>query len=209
MLPLFPLGTVVFPGEHLNLHIFEPRYRQLVHDCETELTNFGISAFLDNQIKEYGTEIELVEVTNRYPDGKLDVKTKGRRLYKMSDFKNPMRGKLYAGAKVEYMELAEDDATLSEKILLVEQIYKLYEILNVRADISAEVEFLSFKIGHKVGLSIQQEYQLLTLPSESARLDFMLDHLTRSIPILKGAEDTKAKIQMNGHFRNYDPLDFK
>ncbi|MFT5618683.1 MAG: Lon protease-like protein [Arenicella sp.] len=209
MLPLFPLGTIVFPGENLNLHIFEPRYRQLIHDCETEFVNFGISAFLDNQIKEYGTEIELMEITNRYPDGKLDVKTKGKRLYKMSDFKNPMRGKLYAGAKVEYIELEEDDAIFSERILLVEQIYKLYEILNVQADISAELEFLSFKVGHKVGLSIQQEYQLLTLSSESARINFILDHLTRSIPILKGAEDTKSKIQMNGHFRNYDPLDFK
>ena len=207
MFPLFPLSSVVFPDESLNLHIFEPRYRQLIHDCQTEGITFGIPAFLDNQVKDYGTEIELLEVVNQYSDGRMDIRTKGKRLFSIQKFSKQMPQKLYAGGEVTFHEV-HDESTLSERILLVENILRLYEILNVKMDVSAEDEFLSFKFGHKLGLNTHQEYQLITFTSESERIRFITHHLTRSIPILREAEEAKRRIKMNGHFRNYDPLDF-
>ena len=60
-LPLFPLKLVAFPGEELNLHIFEPRYKQLIRECEQNGTTFGIPTFLDNKVLDFGTEIELIK----------------------------------------------------------------------------------------------------------------------------------------------------
>jgi ATP-dependent Lon protease len=54
LLPLFPLNLVVFPHEKLNLHIFEPRYRQLVRDCLEQNLTFGIPPFLDNYPQRAG-----------------------------------------------------------------------------------------------------------------------------------------------------------
>ena len=61
-LPLFPLQLVVYPGEKLNLHIFEPRYKQLIQECQEQGTTFGIPAFIDSEIMSIGTEIELLKI---------------------------------------------------------------------------------------------------------------------------------------------------
>ena len=58
-LPLFPLNLIVFPHEDLNLHIFEPRYRQLINECLDEKKTFGIPAFVNNKLLGYGTEVEV------------------------------------------------------------------------------------------------------------------------------------------------------
>lgn len=67
-LPLFPLKLVAFPGEQLNLHIFEPRYKQLIKDIETSKGTFGIAVYLD-KLMPFGTEVELEEVSKVYDDG--------------------------------------------------------------------------------------------------------------------------------------------
>ncbi|MGB0525721.1 MAG: LON peptidase substrate-binding domain-containing protein [Flammeovirgaceae bacterium] len=206
-LPFFPLKNVVFPYESLNLHVFEPRYRQLIHDCETTGIRFGIPAYIDDKIGDFGTEIQLQEIVNAYSDGRLDIKTKGTRLFKVLNVENPMGGKLYAGGEVEFIDIV-DDATESEKILVIEKAMELYKILGVRVEISYDTKFLSYKIGHKVGFNFRQEYAMLQMHTESERIRFMTDHLSRSIPVLRDAEKTKKKIQMNGHFKNFDPLDF-
>ena len=58
-IPIFPLGVVVFPGEQLNLHIFEPRYRQLIQDCFGEKRSFGIPIVLKNNVSEMGTLVTI------------------------------------------------------------------------------------------------------------------------------------------------------
>lgn len=206
-LAFFPLNLVVFPHELLSLHVFEPRYRELIHDCQSTGQSFGIPAYIDKKMGEYGTELQLLEVVNVYSDGRMDIKTKGNRLFRIIKFQNPMTNKLYAGGEVEFIDI-QDNANPSEKILLVEKILQLYEILQVRVDIAYDMPFLSYKIGHKIGLNIRQEYALLQLTKESQRIQFMIDHLTRSIPILREAEQVKKKVQMNGHFKNFDPLNF-
>ena len=60
-----------------------------------------------------------------------------------------------------------------------------------------------------MGLSFEQEYKLLQLPSESGRLAFIKSHLEGTIAVLKEVERTKKAIELNGHFKNFDPLDFK
>ena len=80
-LPLFPLQIVVFPNENLNLHIFEPRYKELINECEKEGTTFGIPAFLKQKVMEFGTELEVIKVEKRYGKGEMDIKTKGIGLF--------------------------------------------------------------------------------------------------------------------------------
>ena len=204
-LPLFPLNLVVYPNESLNLHVFEPRYRQLLTDAIQQNTTFGIPVYMNGSIQEYGTEVKVLEVTNQYADGRMDVKTKGMRIFRLKTFINPMPEKLHAGGEVEWIKL---DNTLDalEKIWFIEALQELYEVLNVQVTIKEQVEFLSYEYAHKAGLSQRQEYELLTIESEGDRLRYLTEHLQKSIPTIRQMEKTKAVIRMNGHFKNLDPL---
>src|SRR5215467_12191145 len=69
-LPLFPLNVVLLPGADLPLHIFEPRYRQMVRECLDTQTLFGMLLALPDGIAGTGCSAEILEVTKRYPDGR-------------------------------------------------------------------------------------------------------------------------------------------
>ncbi len=73
-IPIFPLGIVVYPGEHLNLHIFEPRYKQLINDCYTAKKPFGIPPVINKQVSETGTLLEITEISKVY-ENKTAVNT--------------------------------------------------------------------------------------------------------------------------------------
>ncbi len=206
-LPLFPLNMVVFPTEILHLHIFEPRYQQLTRECEAEGLTFGMPPFLDNRMMPFGTELRLVEVINRYENGRMDIRCEGLRTFELHEFSKTLGKKLYAGGTVQFYETL-DDSTLSDRILLAEKAQQLFALMETPRHIDAEEIFLAYQLGHELGLSSQQEYQLLTLPSERRRIEFLIDHLTRTIPVVEEVERAKRRVRMNGHFKHFDPLNF-
>ncbi|GAB3178481.1 LON peptidase substrate-binding domain-containing protein [Telluribacter humicola] len=206
MLPLFPLNLVVYPGEKLNLHIFELRYRQLIDECLEENKTFGIPAFLNDRLPGYGTEVEVVALHKRYDDGRMDISTRGLRVFQIDTFNNPMEDKLYAGGEVIYTSESTDlDSPLPELTKLLDQLYNL---LSITVEYQVEVAPFSFQVAHKVGMSLDDEYELLTIPQESERQLFLIQHLRKVLPVVADMEQTKARIRLNGHFKNLDPLNF-
>lgn len=204
---LFPLKHVVFPGEDLPLHIFEDRYKQLIEDCENSGITFGIPVYHNDRL-EYGTEVELSKVVNRYPSGAKDVLCKGLKVFKIIEFDHREKGKIYAGGDVEFIEDIEDHE--AEQVnQLIELISELYVHLEVAAPKVDKKAFRSFTLAHKIGLSLLQEYTLLTIDSEKERLAYLINHLLITIPIVQEMNRAKYVIELNGHFRNFDPLDFR
>ncbi len=205
-LPLFPLNLVAFPGEHVNLHIFEDRYKQLISECLENSQPFGIPAYVKNEVG-YGTEMFVNQMVKKYKDGTMDVVTHATRVFKVANFFNPIADKLYAGGNVSFLDNVYDD-TSNTKGRMIELLKELYETINVVKSVEIAENIATFDIGHKIGLSLLQEYQLLQLERESARQVFIINHLQHAIPILKEVERTKERIRMNGHFKHLDPLDF-
>ena len=76
-LPVFPLALVAFPGEKLNLHIFEPRYKAMLRDVIEGEGTFGLPPFLNDRVGDWGTEMRVVSVEKTYEDGKMDIRTEG------------------------------------------------------------------------------------------------------------------------------------
>lgn len=206
-IPLFPLQSIFFPGETVPLHIFEERYKQLITDCRDEAITFGIPVFINNKM-EYGTEVQLVEVVNTYDSGEMDVVCIARQVFKLLTFDNQMPDKLYAGGIVKLMDY-DYEASAEKKQAILDAIYQLYTIMDVPFKNYGVEEFNSFTLAHKIGLSFEQEYQLLQMPKENDRLNFIGLHLTATITVLSEVERTKKIIELNGHFKNFDPLDFK
>lgn len=205
-LPFFPLNLVVYPKENLNLHIFEPRYRQLIDECLDTGTTFGIPSFINNKLPGYGTEIKVLGLYKRFEDGQMDVKTQGVRVFRILTFDNPVANKLYAGGKVAFtQDEAQVEGVIPELLL---QLDRLYTLLQSSVDFDAQLYPFSYQVAHKVGLSVAEEYQLLTIERETNRQRFLLKHLNKVIPVMTEMERTKDRIKMNGHFKNLDPLEF-
>ena len=101
-IPIFPLGIVVYPGEKLNLHIFEPRYRQLILECLESKKAFGIPTVIDDQMKEYGALVYLEEIVKTYENGEMDVVTRGGDVFRILEVIKEIPDKLYSGAIVSY-----------------------------------------------------------------------------------------------------------
>ncbi|MCL6272733.1 LON peptidase substrate-binding domain-containing protein [Muricauda sp. 2012CJ35-5] len=206
-LPLFPLQSVFFPGETVPLHIFEERYKQLINDCRQEAVTFGIPVFINNSIA-FGTEVQLVEVVTTYDSGEMDVVCVARQVFQVLSFEQQLDGKLYAGGEVEFLDVQYDaNDNLRQEVL--EKLERLYDLMEVPFNKIPRKQFNSFSLAHKMGLSFEQEYELLQISKETDRLNFIKNHLSTTITVLEEINRTKTLIEMNGHFKNFDPLDFK
>lgn len=207
-LPLFPLNIVVFPGEKLNLHIFEPRYKQLVQDCFAADKPFGIPAFLKQGVTELGTELKILSIDKTYVNGDLDIKCKGGSVFKILNFYRQAPYKLYAAGEVEFLtDIPDEDVILKAQI--TEKIKHLYEALGLATlSLSLPDNFKIYDIAHQLGLSMEQEYLLLQHRRESERQELVLAHLIAILPVIEETERLKERVKLNGHFKNLIPPNF-
>jgi Lon protease-like protein len=207
-IPIFPLGLVVFPGEQLNLHIFEPRYKQLIQECKAADKPFGIPAVINNAMPEMGTLVRVKEISQQYENGEMDIKTEGLAVFKILELVKEIPEKLYSGAIVTYPLNVETGSAKKMKQIL-QSIRELHQKLNVTKDFGKPDEFLnSFDVAHHVGLGLEDEYRLLELTQELQRQEFLQRHLNTVLPIMEDMHLLKGKIKMNGHFKNMEGFDF-
>lgn len=201
-IPIFPLGIVVYPGEHLNLHIFEPRYRQLIKDSFENKKPFGIPAVINNKLSEMGTLVQVVEISKTYEDGKMDIKTEGTDVFKILEVVNELPDKLYSGAIVTYPgNVTKGSATKMKNIL--KGIREIHKHLNVSKEFGKPDDQLSsYDVAHHAGLSIEDEYRLLELLQELQRQEFLKRHIAKVLPVMEEMDLLKGKIKLNGHFKN-------
>jgi uncharacterized protein len=201
-IPIFPLGIVVYPGESLNLHIFEPRYKQLIKECNDGKKPFGIPSVIDNQMQDYGTVVQIKEITKVHENGEIDIKTEGEKVFRILEVIKEIPDKLYSGAIVNYpVNHVSGSADVMRKV--VNSIRELYKLLNVKKEFKKEEEHLTtYDIAHHVGFSLQEEYEFLNLLHERQRQEYIKRHLTKIIPMLAEMENLKEKVKLNGHFKN-------
>jgi len=202
LIPIFPLEVVVYPGDELNLHIFEPRYQQLINDTVKTKKPFGIPAVVNRKLGGLGTTVALNNVANVQADGQMDIKTQGQRIFQVVRWVKLFPGKRYSAAVVEYPEIDEGgDAALMREI--VAGMKKLHGLLNVKKKLSkTAAKLTSYDVAHHVGLNLEQEYALLGLFSEIERQNYLQQHLEYVLPVMASMETLKEKIQLNGHFKN-------
>ncbi|RYG43730.1 MAG: peptidase S16 [Chitinophagaceae bacterium] len=208
-IPIFPLGIVVYPGEKLNLHIFEPRYKQLINECLEAKKPFGIPAVINNEVKEMGTIVTITKVSKVYDDGTMDIKTEGVEVFKILEIIKDLPDKLYSGAIVTYPPNMHS-GNLAMMKLILSAVRQIYSKLHVSKDFKKpEKEINSYDVAHLVGLSLEEEYLILELQSELHRQEFLKRHLAKVLPIMNEMDTLKKKIKQNGHFKNLGGFNFK
>lgn len=201
-IPIFPLGIVVYPGENLNLHIFEPRYTQLINECHTTKKPFGIPTVIENKVQDYGSLVEITELSAVHENGEMDIKTKGIRVFRILEVIKDVPDKLYSGAIVNYPETYEQgNPELMRKVM--NSIRDLHQLLKVNKEFKKEEDKIKvYDVAHHIGLSLEEEYELLGLLDERQRQEYLKRFLAKMIPMVAGMEQLKEKIKMNGHFKS-------
>ena len=201
-IPIFPLGIVVYPGEDLNLHIFEPRYKQLIKECIEQKKPFGIPAVIGNKLQEHGTLVQITELSKLHDNGEMDIKTQGVQVFRILELIKEIPEKLYSGAIVNYPATHEHGKPeLMRKVM--SGIRNLHVLLKVNKDFKKpDEEMKCYDIAHHVGLSLEQEYELLGLFDERQRQEYLKRHLAKVIPTVAVMEQLKEKIKLNGHFKD-------
>jgi hypothetical protein len=202
-LPIFPLNIVVFPGEALNLHIFEDRYKQLVLECFEQKKEFGIPTVINGQMKELGTKVKILSIDKEYEDGKMDIKTQGISTFRVLETITNVPDKLYQGAIVSNIETEYYDGFKSKMKVIMKEIEMFHGLLNIKKDYNIPFEELTaYHIAHHIGLNIEEEYDVLRMPKESQRQEYILRHLRKVLPTVHELNNLQKRIQLNGHYKH-------
>lgn len=200
-IPILQLETVVFPNEKLNLHIQDSKAIKMMEDCINGKNDFGILPIIGKTNTHYGTLVEVTELTKTYPDGSLDIKTKGIRVFNILESIQEIPEKPYSGAIVHYPENEESNINQSLKDLIKNEVIRLFSLLNLEDRLPKE-EICSYNISHQIGLAMDQEYEILKMMDETQRMEYIRRHLKSMHKVIEELEFLKAKIQRNGSFKN-------
>lgn len=207
-IPIFPLAIVIYPMEKLHLHIFEPRYKQLIRECMEAKKPFGIPTVLNNRLQDMGTLVEVTEIVNESENGEMDINTLGIKVFRTLEVIKKVPEKLYSGAIVNYPNNRMEDGNPRLMQSVVAGVKEVHRLLNITKDFKKpESELSSYDVAHHAGLSVEEEYEFLGLMRELQRQEYLKRHLQKVLPMLMEMEQLKKKVKLNGHFRNLSPLD--
>lgn len=209
-IPVFPLGIVVYPGETVNLHIFEPRYKQLVNECHAEGKPFGIPTVIENKLNEMGTLVKITEMVQVYDNGEMDIRAQGQRVFRVLEVIKSIPDKLFSGAIVNYPENTEGSGKRELMQKVMKAVRELHRLLNITKDFhKPDAELTAYDIAHHAGLTLQEEYELLGLMREEQRQEYLKRHLGRVLPVIAEMETLKERVKLNGHFKNLSSFQFE
>jgi Lon protease-like protein len=198
LLPLFALDLVLLPGIPLPLHIFEPRYREMIADCLDRKETFGVVRAREEGVENIGCTAEILTVTKRYDDGRLDIVTQGRERFEVM-LLNEERS--YLQAEVTLLEDLPEQATPAE---LAEALQLHSEILTLAGAVPETASALpgtlvSFHLAGSLPLDLDFKQQLLSMKSEPERLRTLISYLENLLPKLRRAVHVRQKAGGNGH----------
>jgi Lon protease-like protein len=198
---LFPLELVLLPTERVPLHIFEPRYRELIGECVEQGRPFGLVFADDDGVRDVGTLATVVEVVDRFPDGRLNVVVEGGERFRLIQL---TEGRSFHTADVEELLDADDEAPVE----LVERAVALFERLVGLTGAEAETPAtdgplpLSYALAGRFELSPELKLELLRETSEAARLARVCEILEGAAAELEHRRAVSERAQRNGHVQH-------
>ncbi len=187
LLPIFPLELVLLPGVPLPLHIFEPRYKEMIAECLEQNKPFGVVRASSDGVADIGCTAEIMSVTKKYDDGRMDILTRGVERFEVIRV-NEDREFLQA----EIAVVQDEDEPGKPAAQMVTQAVRLHaEIARLAgAEPSGPDEHadnLSFLLAGSLPLDLDFKQSLLSTLSEAKRLEAVVGYLEAILPGLRRA----------------------
>jgi ATP-dependent Lon protease len=187
-LPLFPLGLVLYPDEPTPLHIFEPRYVEMVTCCVADKTPFGVVYTQDDVLAEVGCTAHVKRVLSRYDDGRFDILVVGGDRFKVVDVSH--EGEVLVAIVEAYApDVGAEAADPASRERMITQHMKLLELAGepIRPALYQSARSASFAVAPSAGLTPEAKQRLLEMPGERERVEFLIRHLKRALRRLERA----------------------
>ncbi len=199
LLPLFPLDVVLLPGTPLPLHIFEPRYKEMIRECLANNAAFGVVRALQEGIAEVGCTAEIVSVTKEYPDGRLDLVAEGRKRFEVLELN---RERTFLQADVLLVPDEEELRTPppEDRARAIQLHLEILSLAGAVQDLSAASPgALSYYLAGSLPLDLDFKQKLLTMRTETERIQAVAAYLGSIVPNLRRAARAREKAGGNGH----------
>jgi Lon protease-like protein len=191
------LDVVLFPGTPLPLHIFEPRYKEMIGECLGRNGPFGVVRAVEQGVAGVGCTAEIVVVTKQYPDGRLDIVSEGRKRFEVVHLNQE---RAFLRAEVLMVEDEPSVASQDETGRAVQLHSEIMKLGGAVQDLSsADLAMLSFYLAGSLPLDLDFKQKLLALRSESQRILVLADYLKTIVPRLHHAARARQKAGGNGH----------
>ena len=199
LLPLFPLELVLFPGMALPLHIFEPRYKEMIGECLRHDSTFGIVRAVEDGLAQIGCSAEVVTVVKRYEDGRLDIVTRGLRRFEIVEV-NQERS--FLQAEVTFLKDDSDASTGARKKAL--DLHQQLLLMAASGETTPPIieppeDLLSFHLISQLPVDLDFKQTILSTPSEMQRLSTLIEYYEAILPKLGKVIQARKKSGSNGH----------
>jgi Lon protease-like protein len=198
-IPIFPLDVVLFPGIPLPLHIFEERYKLMVHECMEQRREFGVVMTRGDGVAAVGCTAAILHVVKQYPDGRMDILTVGRAPFQMNDVFDE---KPYLEASVEYLEdepMPADTASPRQLLNLYEQCYSILHGRAPQMDGAPPGVPITYLMASELPLDLEYKQELLELRAETERQANLREKMEKWLPELEQLDLIKRRAGGNGH----------
>jgi uncharacterized protein len=197
LLPLFPLELVLLPGTPLPLHIFEPRYKEMIGECLAKDAPFGVVRAVEEGIADIGCTAEIITVTKEYPDGRMDLICEGRKRFEVVEVN---RERSFLQAEVLIVPDEPGVPPPDDRVKAVQLHLEILSLAGAVQDLSAaDQNQLSFYLAGSLPLDLDFKQKLLAMRSEGERIQAVAVYLENILPQLRRAARAREKAGGNGH----------
>jgi ATP-dependent Lon protease len=195
-LGLFPLGIVLLPTERVPLHIFEPRYRELIGECLDTAGEFGLVYGDGAGVRNVGTRARVIEVLERFDDGRLNILVEGGDRFQIVELTS---GRSFHTARVEPFADESEQSAPREATAALGAFRALAQLAGVEAEEpEPESPQLSFELAARVELEPDGKQRLLELRSERWRLRLVATLLNRAGKLVTMERELAERAGRNG-----------
>jgi Lon protease-like protein len=193
---LFPLNLVLVPGEQAPLHIFEPRYRELIGECLDFGNDFGLLLEDDEGMREVGTRCNVIEVIDRFPDGRLNVVVEATARFQLLEV---TAGRSFRTAEVETVPDESDTPSEDE----VEEVLAAYARVVAAAeaeldDLDLDADSVAYQIAARIDFGTEVKQGLLELRSERERVVKLAPMLNQAAEAVEREREIRTRASGNG-----------
>lgn len=193
---LFPLGLVLLPTEQVPLHIFEPRYRELIAECLEADQPFGLVYADDDGLRRTGTLASVVEVTERFDDGRLNIVVEGGDRFRLVEL---TEGRSFHTGTVEAIQDSDDPPAPEDVKRGLGLFSRLVELTGADVEVPDEtLERPSFTLASRFELAPELKLELLEERSERVRLARLCEILETVAAAVERQREIAERAQKNG-----------
>jgi Lon protease-like protein len=193
---LFPLDVVLLPGERVPLHIFEERYKDLIGTCIENSEEFGLLLAEETELRTIGTAASIVDVLNRYDDGRMDILVEGRDRFRVT---RVSESRAYLTAEVQPFADAKAGADPDLVAECLAALERVAEVTGVEADaIELEGGEVAWRIAAQVDFGTEFKQELLEMRTENERLEQLAEALDKAATAIARQKEVRERAAGNG-----------